>query len=276
MKLSWLYLFKVATLLSYVIASSAFANSNSTQAKQLSAEQIVAKATTSAYYAGNDGSAVARMLIVDSQGRKQVRQFTILRKNKVGSQFGEQFFLVVFSRPADVSGTVFLVDKNPQADDNRWLYLPALDLVKRISASDKRTSFVGSHYFYEDVSGRGITQDKHELVTETESYYQLKHIPIDSDSVAFSYYITEIDKQTFLPMNIVYFNENNQAYRKIETVEVQNVQGIPTVVRAKAANLVDGSYTLLEFRNTQYNKGIPDNVFSERSLRSPPQEWINR
>ncbi|MGX5201739.1 outer membrane lipoprotein-sorting protein [Aliikangiella sp. IMCC44632] len=242
----------------------------------LSALEIVTRANQAAYYAGQDGSAIARMLIVDAHGRKQVRQFTILRKNLSNSEHGEQFYLVVFSRPADVSGTVFLVEKKPQLDDNRWLYLPALDLVKRISASDKRTSFVGSHYLYEDVSGRGVKQDQHELISETNTHYLIKHIPLDTESTEFSYYTTAIDKQTFLPQRIEYFDANNQPLRKIQTVEVKTIQGIPTVVRAKAENLVDGSYTLLEFRNTQYNIGIPQNVFTERSLRTPPQEWLTR
>ncbi len=39
--------------------------------------------------------------------------------------------------------------------------LPDLDLVKRIAAGDKRTSFVGSHFLYEDISGRAVQEDKH-------------------------------------------------------------------------------------------------------------------
>ena len=55
---------------------------SSSQAQQLSANQIIDKANLAAYYAGDDGSAQARMIIVDENGNKQMRQFTILRQDE--------------------------------------------------------------------------------------------------------------------------------------------------------------------------------------------------
>ena len=140
-------------------------------AEKTSALDIIKQSNLAAVYPASDGRTEARMLIVDKQGRKQQRQFTILRKNI--EKGGNQHYLVVFSRPSDVARTTFLVEKRPGQDDHRWLYLPGLDLVKRISAGDKRTSFVGSTFFYEDISGRDISQDNFELLEETESYWKI-------------------------------------------------------------------------------------------------------
>ncbi|WNO08487.1 outer membrane lipoprotein-sorting protein [Teredinibacter sp. KSP-S5-2] len=249
-----------------------FLLSNKTTAAELTADQIVEKANLASYYAGADGRSQARMKIVDSQGRSQLRQFTILRKDIEDA--GKQDFLVVFSRPADVRGTVFLVKKNPADDDNRWLYLPGLDLVKRISAGDKRTSFVGSHYFYEDVSGRAPIQDNHELVRQDDSHYYLKHTPKDKNSVEFSYYETAIDKSTFLPMKIDYFDENKKPIRSVEVDTVETVKGYPTVTQSKITDHKSGGYTLMQFRFMDYDLGIEESIFSERSLRNPPQKWL--
>jgi len=30
----------------------------------------------------------------------------------------------------------------------------------------------------------------------------------------------------------------------------------------------------MEFRGSEYNVGLPDDVFTERSLRNPPVQWI--
>jgi len=245
---------------------------NAPMDEKLNADQIVAKASLSAYYGGEDGRTLARMRIVDANGRKQSRQFTILRKDLV--EGGEQKFLVVFSRPSDVKGTTFMVHKKPDGEDDRWLYLPALDLVKRISAGDKRTSFVGTHYFYEDVSGRSPNLDTHQILQETDSEYILQHRAIDSASVEFASYKTWIDKVSFLPLKIEYYDEKGNAFRRIEALEVKQVQDINTVTKAKVSNLNDGSYTLLEFRKINYDLGLPDNLFSERSLRRPPVKWL--
>ena len=241
-------------------------------AKELTADEIVDKASLAAYYSGKDGRSLARMKIVDANGRKQIRQFTILRKDV--DDGGEQHFLVVFSRPSDVKGTVFMVHKKPGDSDDRWLYLPALDLVKRISAGDKRTSFVGAHYFYEDVSGRSPLEDSHQIVETSDKHYVLKHEPKDKSSIEFKYYKTWIDKTNYLPVKIEYYDSSGRAYRLIEVVEVKMVQEIPTVTKSKVTDLTDGSYTLMEFRRTVYDINLPDDLFSERALRNPPAKWL--
>lgn len=237
-------------------------------------DALVKEAERAAYYSGKDGRSDARMMIVDNQGRKQLRQFTILRRDIADN--GDQQMMVFFSRPSDVKDTVFRVEKHVDTtiDDDRWLYLPALDLVKRISAGDKRTSFVGSHFYYEDVSGRAVLEDNFVLQTETDTAYILKATPKDPDTVEFDYYVVTIAKETKLPILIDFFKKGDDNYRRVEAVKIENIQGYPTVVRSKVSDLQNGSHTLMEFRNITYDLGLDDDVFTERSLRNPPQQWL--
>ncbi|USD36690.1 MULTISPECIES: outer membrane lipoprotein-sorting protein [Ferrimonas] len=238
----------------------------------LSADEVVAQANLAAFYAGNDGRSQARMIIVDAQGRKQTRQFTLLRRTLESG--GDQQMLVFFSRPSDVRGTVFRVEKKVSRDDDRWLYLPGLDLLKRISAGDKRTAFVGSHFFYEDVSGRNLAEDNFTLESETDDYYQIGATPKAPDSVEFSAYRVWIDKHTWLPSKVEYRDQQDQVYRRVETIKVDTVDGYPTVLRSKISDLNSGGYTLMEFRGVQYNLGLPESLFSERSMRQPPVKYL--
>ncbi|TDR22357.1 outer membrane lipoprotein-sorting protein [Marinicella litoralis] len=236
-------------------------------------DHIISQANLASFYAGDDGRSDARMIIVDNKDNKQMRQFVILRKDL--TEGGDQNFLVVFSRPSDVKDTVFLVHKKVDDEDHRWLYLPALDLEKRISSSDNRTSFVGSDFFYEDVSGRNPQADLHELLKQDDAFYYIKSSPKDPNAVEFKYYTMQIDKQTHLPMVVEYFDQSEAIYRRVEVVEVVDVQGHPTVMKSKVSNLKTGGYTLMEFRRPAYDLGMEDDVFTVRSLRNPPKNWLS-
>lgn len=236
--------------------------------------RIVEQANHAAYYQGSDGRSEVRMVIRDDQGREQLRQFTMLRKDI--SDGGDQHFFVAFSRPADVRNTVFMVAKHVDRDDDRWLYLPGLDLVKRISAGDKRTSFMGSHFFYEDVSGRNPAEDNFELVETTSDQYHLRVTPKDPKSVEFTRYRLWIDKSTMLPLRTEYFDGGAEPYRRVEALEVQDVQGFPTVVKSRVSDLRGGGETTMEFAFMKYDIGLPDDVFTERSLRTLPRDWLRR
>ncbi len=235
--------------------------------------EIIERANQAAYYAGTDGRSEARMRITDGRGREQVRQFTLLRRN---GEDGKQEYLVVFSRPADVRDTVFLVHKNPGDDDHRWLYLPGLDLVRRIAPGDVRTSFVGSHVYYEDVSGRHIEEDAHELVEVTDEHYVIRSTPKDPGSVEFAAFKTWIDRETFLPMKSEYEKSDGEVYRRMQVLEVEDIDGYPTGTRMRMDDLDEGGHTIVEFRFASYDLGIPESVFTERSLRNPPRQWLQR
>lgn len=237
------------------------------------ADEIISKSNLAAIYPSADGRAEARMLIVDKQGRKQIRQFKILRKNI--EKGGDQQYLLRFTRPSDVAKTGFLVVKHRGSDDDRWLYLPGLDLVKRISAGDKRTSFVGSNFFYEDISGRDIDEDKFELLSSDAVSWLLKASPKDNSLVEFSSYQVSISKDNHLPLEVNYYDRNGEIYRRITAEKIRVIDGISTIVQMRASNLRNGSYTITQMRNVEFDIGVPSSVFSERALRMPPKKWLN-
>jgi outer membrane lipoprotein-sorting protein len=236
------------------------------------AAAIVKRTNAAQYYVADDGRALVRMKIVDGKGRSQRRQFAVLRRDL--KEGGDQNYLVVFDQPADVRNTAFLVKKHTNKDDDRWLYLPGLDLVKRIAASDERTSFVGTHFFYEDISGRHPSEDTHQLVETTDSEYVVKSTPKSNKGVEFAHYMLRVNKKTFLPTKIEYVNGQGKVYRRIETVKVDTIGGHPTITRMKVSDLESGGYTLSDIGNVQYDLGIPDDIFVESSLRNPPQKWL--
>ncbi len=238
----------------------------SAEAQELDADAIVEKANQASYYAGKDGQSKVEMSMSDGR----TREFSILRLNdKNGS---DQKFYIYFTAPADVRKMSYLVHKHPAGNDDRWLFLPALNLVKRIAPGDKRTSFVGSDFMYEDVSGRSLEEDTHELIETTDTQYVIKNIPKTPASVEFSEYTIWIDKDTFLPRRAEYLDKNGKLYRRVGASKVEVIQGYATVTEAYAEDVASGSKTINTFSGIKYDIGLKDRIFTERFLRRPPRE----
>ncbi len=246
-----------------------------------SVDEIVNRTNYTSYYQGQDGKAKVKMTITDSQNRTRNREFVVLRRDipttdaiENNAYEGDQKMYVYFNRPADVNKMVFMVLKKIKTDDDRWLYLPALDLVKRIAASDKRTSFVGSDFLYEDISGRNLQADTHTLIGTDANYYIVENKPVAADEVEFSRYVMYIHKTTFLPISTEYYNKQGEKYKTYTALAVETINGHPTITKSEAKNLKTGGSTLMEYSSVEYDVGIPDDIFSERNLRKPPRKLL--
>lgn len=259
---------------------SVYAMVQEVSAQTPTVDEIVSKANTVAYYQGLDGKSKVQMTITDKQSRARNREFNILRKNTAGSE--DQKYFVYFQAPADVRRMVFMVHKYaaPDKEDDRWLYLPNLDLVRRIAAGDKRTSFVGSDFLYEDVSGRSLLEDTHSLLRETDEHYVIKSVPKKPETVEFSHFLVFIDKTTYMPMKMEYYEKDDVLFRVIESKKIEMIKATddgkeveyPTVTQSVVKDFKSGSTTEMTFSEVQYNLGLTDDIFTERYLKRPPRE----
>ncbi len=248
----------------------------SSHAHALTAEEVVKKSQEAFFYQGKDFKARVLMKLISKGGQERVRELTMLRKN-YGASGGEQKYFMYFFQPADVKDMTFMVFKYPAKDDDRWLFVPAINMVRRIAARDKSSSFVGSDFTYEDVSGRDIEDDTHSIVKEekldTKECYVIKSAPKAQD-VDYSYKLSWIDKGNFLPLKDEYYDKKGELYRVFSAEEINDVKGFPTVTRRSMKNLLSGHRTETAFTKTDYNIGIEDSLFSERFLKQPPKKWI--
>ena len=268
----------IALALALIAGAAAFALA----ADELTVDQIVDNALRVSYYQGATGRADVKMTITDSQERTRERELTILRRDDVPEDqpdeddlwLGDQKFYVYFHRPADVRKMAFLVHKHINGEDDRKLYLPALDLAKPIASSEERTSFAGSHFFYEDVSGRNKDEDTHELVETTDNYYVLKNTPKNPDAVEFSYYKMWIHKKTFLVIKTEYYDKNDEKYREYQALKFDSIQDYSVITKARMSDTRIGGHTEVEYSDVRFNIELPDDVFTERYLRRAPVKYL--
>ena len=245
-------------------------------AQAVPGEEVVARAHKVLFYPGNDMRAKVRMRLISKEGSERVRELTMLRKNLADG--GQQRFFIYFHSPADVRDVTFMVWKHPQRDDERWLYIPAIKLVRRIAANDKRSSFVGSDFSYEDISGREVEEDTHTSVREEtvngRPVFVIRSVPKTAKSADFSSKLSWIDKENFVIWREEYYDKRGQLYKVFTADEVKPVQGLWTTRKRTMKNVQNDHWTEVTFQEIEYNVGLEDSLFSERYLRNPPARWI--
>lgn len=238
-------------------------------------EDIVASAYDVFYYPGNDMKARVLMHLINKDGKERVREMTMLRRNE--PEGGGQKYFLYFHQPGDVRDMTFMVWKNPQRDDERWLFIPAIKLVRRVAANDKRSSFVGSDFTYEDVSGREVEEEIHAFVREEvlngRPAFVIRSVPKDEKSTDYSRRLAWIDKETFVLWKEEYYDKRNELYKVFTADEVRQVQGLWTISKRTMKNMQNGHRTEVSFSEVAYNVGLEESLFTERYLRNPPARW---
>lgn len=240
------------------------------------AGEIMKKSHMAYYYAGNDGISEVDMLIVDKKGRERVRRFTMFRLDQEDG--GDQKYYTYFHEPSDVRRLTFMVYKSADGQDQRWLYVPSIDLIKQISADDENSSFVGSDFTYEDVSGRLWTRDTHTLVSEDKvneaPVWVIESVPQDQGYQGYARKLSFIAQDSYLPLREEYYDKKGELERIFTAEKVEAVEGIETITSRKMENVKKSRYTMVSFSSIKYDVGISEDVFTQRFLKNPPREYI--
>jgi len=93
------------------------------------------------------------MVLIDAYGAKTTR---IMRGKTLEVNGDGDKSLMEFLNPKDVQGTKMLTHSHKGDDDDQWLFLPTIKRVKRISSSNKSSSFMGSEFSYEDLGSQEV------------------------------------------------------------------------------------------------------------------------
>lgn len=236
--------------------------------------KIVRASQQAFLYPAESFRARVKMTLSSPSGSERSRELTMLRINM--SKGGDQRYFMYFHAPGDVRRMALLVYKHPVREDDRWLFIPALNLVQRIAAKDSQSSFVGSDFTYEDISGRDVEADEHMLDREEglggKPCYVIESLP--KGPASYKRKVAWIDKATFLPLKEEYYDVQGQLFRAFSAEEIREIDGVPTIMKRGMKSVKTGHETLVEFSDAKYRLALKGTEFSERALRNPPGSWI--
>jgi hypothetical protein len=225
---------------------------------------------------GRDSRAEMRMRLFDRRGRVRERALVITALRGAGSN-GDRT-LIRFTYPNDIRDTAFLVWEHPDADDERFLFLPALGRVRRIAGEEKQESFVGSDLSYEDIGGRDISDYTWSFADQNSTWtapdgtkaaaWSLESRARDRNA-QYPRSVSLVLKERFVIVHAEAFNARNERAKVFDVKRLERVDNIWSVMDLTVDNERDNTRTELTTTSLKHNVGLTETDFSRRQLEQP-------
>ena len=234
---------------------------------------------------GRDSRMTFRMRLFDRHNRARERVMTVdgLRGRSApgaspSAPEGDRL-LIRFTYPNDIRGTGLLVWEHPAADDERFLFLPALGRVRRIAGAEVQESFAGSDFTYEEIGGREFDEYTYAFAGADgeraawtppaggapQPAWRLESRRKDP-SAPYPRVISLVLKDSFVVVAADIFNRRNERQKVYTVSELKQIENIWTAIRADMTNALDQSRTELTVEAADYNVGLREADFSRREL----------
>jgi hypothetical protein len=206
------------------------------------------------------------MLLVSAQGDQTTRKLNIDTRELANDGDRSR---VTFEWPADVKGTRMLTWSHKDGNDDQWLYLPAIKRVKRISASDKSGSFMGSEVAYEDLGSQEPEKYRYKWLADAKENgrdcWQLERVPVSKTS-GYARHVVWMDKEWFLPVHIDYYDRKNELLKTSLYSGHQKYGKTWRVNKIEVANVQTKKKTVLTWTDRQFGVKLDPVLFESSAL----------
>ena len=179
---------------------------------------------------GDDQISEAVWTLTNSRGKTRKRDTLRYWKDYEGQEGLSSKTFVYFESPPDVKDTTFLnwSQEDAEADDDQWIYLPALRKVRRIASGDKENSFMGTDIIYDDMADREVEEDTHKLLRVEQNngtkFYILESVPTKENYI-YSKKLRWINAENLTEPRIEFYDRKDRLL-KIWTTEWTQIEGI--------------------------------------------------
>lgn len=267
-------------LMSRLLAATLLlAFTSSSFAAPLTAREIMQKAKDRD--TGDNAVMEMQLVLIDAKGNQRERLLRSYSRDVPGKPEDSQS-IMFFLEPASVKDTGFLTYDYDASnkDDDQWLYLPALKKVKRIAATDKSGSFMGSDFTYADMSTPSLDDYKYELMKETvvngDKVWQIQATPASEKEIERTGYtksVIFVRQDNFVVIRSVNWVKKGDKLKYMEVKKLEQIEGVWTgteiVMTTKDGQNTDHA-SIMRMSKVRYNQKLDDDLFSERRLSKGP------
>lgn len=215
-----------------------------------------------------DSTSALRMILRNKHGQVSERDLRV-RALEVPDDGTRS--LSIFDSPADVKGTVLLTHTHKSRPDDQWLYLPALERVKRIAAQNKSGSFMGSEFSYEDIATQTIEKYSYKWLRDETCADQDCHVierrPLDNKNSGYTRQIVWMDKEHLRMWKVEYYDRKDSLLKTLTFKDYRlYLEQFWRPHDMAMVNHQTGKSSQLLWTDYAFRKGLSENDFNQHSL----------
>lgn len=181
--------------------------------------------------------------------------------------------LIRVSEPVKSRGSGLLLIENEDSTD-RFLYLPALRKVRRITKSSSSGSLLGTDFSSADLEEWQRLRDDRDserledAVVEGRPVWKIQSIPDDPTDSGYERIVSFIDQASCVALKVEYYARGDQL-RKVLTIDPDHVtleSGLHIARRMRMSDLLENTATDLVVESIEIGLPIRDKVFTKKEL----------
>lgn len=224
----------------------------------------VLKTADAAFKEAPDITADTTMTLIDSAGKEKVRELKTWIRNFPGED-KDSWRLMKFVSPSDVRNVGFLVLE----EDVMYLYMPEFKKNRRIASHNKKDSFVGSDFFYDDLSTTDYASHySADIALEDDKTWTLELTRKSGSDKPYPSMQVIISKASNMMEHVMFRDSSGEPWKVLDNTIVK-VNGYWVSGKMVMEDLKKNHKTVMEMNNIKVDSGLEDNLFSERLLKRP-------
>lgn len=205
----------------------------------------------------DSGYSEITMIVTTARGERTMKMQSWNRGNE------KSFIKVLY--PKQDRGITFL-----KIDTTMWQYVPKIEKIIKIPSSMMMQSWMGSDFTNDDMAKESsIVKDYNAVITtEDETQYTLSLLPKEDAPVVWGKIIMEVQKEDFVPLQAVYYDEDGIEQRVLYYSEVKifGTHHLPTRMTLIPSNK-DKNKTVVIMEEVDFDIAIDDSRFSKSALK---------
>lgn len=216
-----------------------------------------------------DSQVELTMTLRNSAGKESTRTLAITTLEIPDESLGDKS-LVVFDSPNDIKGTALLSHARILEPDDQWLFLPALERVKRISSANKSGPFVGSEFAFEDFTALELNKYDYnwirEEVVDGMRMDVVERRPRYEDS-GYERQLSWIDQDVHQVRRVEFYDRRGDLLKTLDLTDYREYDGVWRSHRMEMINHQTGKSTDLVYGDYRFGVGLDESDFERGRLQ---------